>query len=59
MPDVLSYGVLMSADAIEPAPEAPPRELRPLDTPWDGVPPVVVSPDGLARAVTALAVETR
>jgi ribonuclease D len=55
VPDVLAYGVLMSADAIEPVPEAPPRELRPLDTPRDGVPPVVVSPDGLTRAVAALA----
>jgi ribonuclease D len=55
VPDVLAYGVLMSADAIEPAAEAAPRELRPLDTPRDGVPPVVVSPDGLARVVAALA----
>jgi ribonuclease D len=54
-PDVLAYGVLMSADAIEPAAEAPPRELRLLDAPRDGVPPVVVTADGLARAVTALA----
>jgi ribonuclease D len=49
----------MSADAIEPAaPEAPPRELRALDTPQDGVPPVVTTPEGLARATAALAAGT-
>jgi ribonuclease D len=53
---VLAYGVLMSADAIEPAaPEAPPRESHPLDIPRDGVPPVVVTPEGLARAAAVLA----
>jgi ribonuclease D len=46
----------MSADPIEPAaPEAPPRELLALDTPRDGVPPVVATPEGLAEAVRALA----
>jgi ribonuclease D len=49
----------MSADPIEPAaPEAPPRELRALDTPRDGVPPVVATPEGLAEAVAALAAGT-
>ncbi len=49
----------MSADALEPAaPEAPPRELRRLDTPSDGVPPVVTSPEGLAEVVAALAAGT-
>src|SRR4051812_20947089 len=46
----------MSADPIEPAaPEAPPRELQALDTPRDGVPPVVADPPALAEAVRALA----
>jgi ribonuclease D len=54
----------MSADAIEPAApepaalEAAPRELRPLDTPRDGVPPVVVTSEGLTQAVAALAAGT-
>src|SRR4051794_29715967 len=49
----------MSADAIEPAaPEAPPRELHALDVPRDGVPPVVVTPEGLSRAAAALAAGT-
>ena len=46
----------MSADALEPTgEEAESRELRPLDTPRDGVPPVVVDSAGLAAAVQALA----
>ncbi len=49
----------MSADPIEPAaPEAAPRELRALDSPRDGVPPVVDTPEGLATVVAALAAAT-
>jgi ribonuclease D len=49
----------MSADALEPtAEEAEPRELRPLDSPRDGVPPVVADSAGLAAAVEALAAGT-
>ncbi len=46
----------MSADALEPVgTEEPPRELRTLDTPRDGVPPVVTTAEALADAVAALA----
>ncbi len=46
----------MSTDALEPqAAEAAGRELRPLDTPSDGVPPVIADPPALAEAVRALA----
>ncbi len=46
----------MSADALEPVgPEEAPRELRALDAPRDGVPPVVATPAALADAVAALA----
>ncbi len=46
----------MSADALEPVgPEEAPRELRALDAPRDGVPPVVATPEALAEAVAALA----
>ncbi len=49
----------MSADALEPAaPEAPARELRPLDAPSDGVPPVVTTAEGLAGVVEALVAGT-
>src|SRR3954470_7620787 len=45
----------MSTDALEPeAAEATGRELRPLDMPGEGVPPVVVDAAGLAAAVEAL-----
>lgn len=44
----------VSVDVAEP----PARELRPLDTPHDGVPPVVTTPEGLADAVAALAAGT-
>jgi ribonuclease D len=45
----------MSTDALEPeAAEATERELRPLDMPSDGVPPVLADPDALAVAVEAL-----
>src|SRR3954470_12731707 len=46
----------MSTDALEPqAAEAAGRELRPLDTPSDGVAPVIADPPALAEAVRALA----
>ena len=49
----------MSTDALEPeAAPATERELRPLDAPRDGVPPVVVDPTALAAAVAALAAGT-
>jgi ribonuclease D len=45
----------MSTDALEPeAAEAAERELRPLDMPGDGVPPVLADAEGLAAAVEAL-----
>jgi ribonuclease D len=45
----------MSTDALEPeAAQATERELRPLDMPSDGVPPVLADPDALAAAVEAL-----
>jgi len=45
----------MSTDALEPeAPEAAGRELRALDAPSEGVPPVVVDAASLAAAVEAL-----
>src|SRR3954447_16976017 len=45
----------MSTDALEPeAAEATGRELRPLDMPGEGVPPVVVDAAGLAAAREAL-----
>jgi ribonuclease D len=52
----LAYGVPMSTDALEPAAdEAEPRELRLLDIPHGGVPPVVSDSVTLAAAVSALA----
>ncbi|MGZ4604459.1 MAG: HRDC domain-containing protein [Kineosporiaceae bacterium] len=49
----------MSTDALEPeAVQAAERELRPLDAPGDGVPPVVADPTALADAVAALAAGT-
>jgi ribonuclease D len=45
----------MSTDALEPeAAEAEARELRPLDAPSQGVPPVLGDPGALAAAVEAL-----
>jgi ribonuclease D len=48
----------MSTDALEPeaaeAAEAAERELRPLDRPSGGVPPVLTDPDALAAAVDTL-----
>jgi ribonuclease D len=49
----------MSTDALEPeADEAQPRQLRLLDSPRDGVPPVVDDPVALADAAEALAAGT-
>jgi ribonuclease D len=54
-PDDLAYRVPMSTDALEPAAaEAVVRELRALDSPGGGVPPVVADPVALATAVVAL-----